>query len=434
MVVFESLQALQGDCLVLRLPAVNGGARTWLIDGGPGSGSRDGWKGAPKVPKVVPWRDVLLPVLGHHDGDPPAPLDLTVCSHIDDDHIEGLRLLVRKAAESILGTQAPVAFERFWFNSLSAILEGNGGSAATSALAGEVGHALMSVGALTQASIAAAVTPPRDTPEAVIQSIGQGRDLESDLTTLGLAGNPPFHGPVCSGVRVAGGDVRIDMGAGVFVTVLGPRAVRLETLRKEWAKAVAEPDAKKRAAVVADYFLPTSELDDAYPNLSSIVLLVEAEGRRLLLTGDALGDDVVASWRDDLGHGAETCPVDILKLPHHGSIRNTTRRLLDTFPADHYVFSANGKYENPDAPTVEAVVATAGGRPITLHFTNGGVVWEKPYTLEKAGADGSRAEVADLGSLKAALEAAYGATFGWNVRTDPACSIRIDLSPKPAGP
>ena len=61
------------------------------------------------------------------------------------------------------------------------------------------------------------------------------------------------------------------------------------------------------------------------PNLSSVVLLVEADGRRVLMTGDARGDQIVdglaeAGYLD----AADRCHVDVLKLPHQGSARNVT--------------------------------------------------------------------------------------------------------------
>jgi beta-lactamase superfamily II metal-dependent hydrolase len=154
------------------------------------------------------------------------------------------------------------------------------------------------------------------------------------------------------------------------VTLIGPLESRVEALRKAWAKALKKPTKKARQAALQELFLPKKELDKSVPNLSSIVVLVEVGGRKLLLTGDAHGDDVVEAWKNlELGVGPVS--IDLLKMPHHGSIRNTTKAFLEFFIADHYVFSANGKYNNPDAPTLEAV-----GK-IVLHFTNEDVTWDE---------------------------------------------------------
>jgi beta-lactamase superfamily II metal-dependent hydrolase len=64
--------------------------------------------------------------------------------------------------------------------------------------------------------------------------------------------------------------------------------------------------------------------------------------------------------------------VDVLKVQHHGSDRNTTRAFFDAITADTYVISANGKYGNPDFDTLKWIVEGARNRqqPITLVATN----------------------------------------------------------------
>jgi len=105
-------------------------------------------------------------------------------------------------------------------------------------------------------------------------------------------------------------------------------------------------------------------------NLSSISMLVAIGERKILLTGDARGDDIVAGWKA-AGHATDK-PVhlDILKIPHHGSNRNITREFLELFPAEHYVISADGKHSNPDVSTLRAMAETLGNRPYIVHFTN----------------------------------------------------------------
>ena len=49
--------------------------------------------------------------------------------------------------------------------------------------------------------------------------------------------------------------------------------------------------------------------------------------------------------------------VDVLKVPHHGSSRNVEEDFFRDVTADHYVISANGKYDNPDAETLKMICA-----------------------------------------------------------------------------
>lgn len=62
--------------------------------------------------------------------------------------------------------------------------------------------------------------------------------------------------------------------------------------------------------------------------------------------------------------------IDVVKLPHHGSIRNVDRDFFERITADHYVFSADGKHHNPDVETLELLTEVRGGAAYTLHFTN----------------------------------------------------------------
>ena len=109
-------------------------------------------------------------------------------------------------------------------------------------------------------------------------------------------------------------------------------------------------------------------------------------------------------------------------MPHHGSIRNTTKAFLEFFVADHYVFSANGKYDNPDAPTIEAFVKMHGKRKIVMHFTNEDVNWKKAYKLEK-----NNKSVRHLEEMLTALHAAYPGPWTANIRSPNDKSVVVKL-------
>ena len=64
--------------------------------------------------------------------------------------------------------------------------------------------------------------------------------------------------------------------------------------------------------------------------------------------------------------------VDVMKVPHHGSARNASRKFFSQVTADVYVFSANGKDGNPDMPTLAWLAQSLkeGGRRARLVATN----------------------------------------------------------------
>lgn len=391
MISFEAVSAKYGDALLVH----DGGSPPeflWLIDGGP-----PGVLDASLMKRLVQ--------LGAPGSAPRVTWGMV--SHIDEDHIAGIeKLLDRLVSATQQSKPKPVTFSRFWFNSFSALVGGSVPSATGAEATPQAVAASLPPGLLASDVHA----------DAIVQSVGQGENVAASLRTLGLADNPPFL-DVVSAPKVLSS--KIDTAQ---ITVLGPRKNRLEALRKAWKKAMAKPDKAAREAALQDLFLPTKSLDKSIPNLSSIVVLAEfPNGASLLLTGDARGDDIVAGWTDANGGETPVKPVSILKAPHHGSERGFTEAFLNTFPARHYVFSADGRDDNPDARVIEAVVKTQDSRDITLHFTNGDIRWSKPYKMETG------ETVRTLDELIKQLRKRQGSRAVYNGRPAEDLSIRIDL-------
>jgi len=87
--------------------------------------------------------------------------------------------------------------------------------------------------------------------------------------------------------------------------------------------------------------LPGSLIDRISDNEQSLVLMVEAAGRRLLLTGDLEGE----SLNRFIAAGPPTC--DLLVAPHHGSDGAGLGRLLKATQADAVVVSGHGGNKLP---------------------------------------------------------------------------------------
>jgi hypothetical protein len=398
MIILEALNALAGDCLLLRYPGPDKKERLWIIDGGPRGDTKK---------NITVWRDVLLPRLKEISPTTPLPVALGMVSHIDDDHINGIQKLTSTLVAARPGQPAAVKFARFWFNSFEKLV-----GPKPSGLSGEAATASLQ-------SLALEALPGAEDEHArlIMQSVGQGNDLAADLGTLNLSGNSPINGFVMA----KKGQQKFSI-EGAKVTIISPLENRLEALRKEWATALKKPTKQARQAALQALFLPAKSLDRSIPNLSSIVVLVEIGRRRLLLTGDAHGGDVVKAWKELGLKGTISTKVDLLKMPHHGSIRNTTEPFLKFFEADHYVFSADGKYDNPDAPTIEALVKMHGNRKIVMHFTNADVSWKKAYKLEK-----NKAKACNLDELLKVLRSAYPGPWSANLRKPADKSVIVQL-------
>jgi beta-lactamase superfamily II metal-dependent hydrolase len=68
----------------------------------------------------------------------------------------------------------------------------------------------------------------------------------------------------------------------------------------------------------------------------------------------------------------ETEPLlfEILKLPHHGSVRDYGPDFFQGVRARHYVISANGRYGNPEDQTLRWLIDSRSDDDFTIWLTN----------------------------------------------------------------
>jgi beta-lactamase superfamily II metal-dependent hydrolase len=379
----EALQAFNGDSLLL-----HGGTAQEpvlvLIDGGP----------------TRTWGRSLKPRLEQLRAER-APggalrIDHPQLSPNDDDHNGGI-VAIGNALVSEQDESKPLSYDvqTLWFNSFDDVV-GNSAeelrSAALDALEGPVGDPR--------------ADEIREAGRAVVASVPNGRTLRDQAEKLGWGHNDPFDGLVA---LPAAGARTIKLG-GMSLTVVAPHAPELEHLAKAWETWLRKAREKADAAAA-----PAEFSDESPYNLSSIVVHAECDGKSMLLTGDARGDHVL-SGLDQAGIAKDGAThVDILKLPHHGSLRNIDPTFFQRITADHYVISANGHDGNPDKETLDMIVASRADDDFEIHLTNDETD------------DDSQVELVQHVSAFLADQQASGRQFRVSARKDPALSLRIDL-------
>lgn len=232
---------------------------------------------------------------------------------------------------------------------------------------------------------------------AVISSIGQSDTLHELIRDLDWPVNLPF----ISLVRAGGPDNKLVQYDGLDLTVVAPNADQLKKLRREWPSDIRTLARREE------------DPDDSPFNLSSIVCLLEADGKRALMTGDALGSDVLKALETArLLDPNASLDLDLLKVPHHGSSRNATAEFFKRLPAKHYVISGDGKYGNPDLATLKMLLDARPDDDFTLHLTYRDLI-------EPAGS-------APIEYLEA--EKRDGRDFGLEFRADDALSLSVSLA------
>ena len=344
----EALEAKHGDSLLLHYGTL-ANPKLIVIDGGPGG-----------VFKAT--LEPRLKEIHANRGSAILEIRLLMVSHIDDDHITGIVQLAKELRD-LQDQHATLPYDilTLWHNSFDDI----------------VGAAGPTVAALLRA---AAFSPRTADGAAIVASVPQGRQLRLDADKLAINMNSGFDDLIRFEPAAP---KSLKISADLTFRVLGPRKPELDRLEAKWHKDVAaflakKKKKKKKAGGGSDASLTGAELqalaaefvDKSVHNLSSLVVLAQLDGKRMLLTGDARGDFILDSLRDAGLIKNGKCAIDILKVPHHGSVRNTAPVFFKTIVADHYVFSANGRDGNPDPATFDLLFNARPSGTYHLWLTN----------------------------------------------------------------
>jgi ribonuclease BN (tRNA processing enzyme) len=291
-----------------------------------------------------------------------SSLDLVILSHVDNDHIIGLLDMLSDIQEQRGNSvQEILSIAGLWHNSFTDTIEDNAGSIQSRlrmllANAGSAGGQVMSAA------------------EMALSGIGEGRQLRLSASALSIPINPNFARDLIS-VDDAPNPISI---GNLSLRIVGPTRDNLENLRREW---IAWLDKHEDIILSEEEPFIAAMADRSIPNLSSIMILAEADGgKKILFTGDGRGDHLLQGLQKaGLLADNSRLHVDVLKVPHHGSDRNVNKMFFKKITADKYLISANGKHGNPDLSTLIWIVESAREqqRPIEIIVTN------ETYTTEQ---------------------------------------------------
>jgi len=314
------LPAFNGDCILISFK-YEGSNRNILIDGG--------------IPRT--YQRHLKPELDKliNKGE---KIDLLIVTHIDDDHIGGIKELYQDTAFK------KDFINEIWFNS------GN----------------LLSDHYNSEKENDRAVEIIMD--DQTKMSVGQGVTLEKALKSE--KGNW-----VQDLIRVSGNKINF---LGLLITVLSPNEEKLKRLHEHWE---IETDKKVKMSEDHDDFdISISELikrsfieDKSVPNGSSIAVLIEEQNKAVLLLGDAHPSIVIDSLeRNGLASEENKLKLDLVKVSHHASKGNTSPKLLDLIESNKFVISTDGsKHGLPDKEAIARIIASQPHS--TIYFNYDGI-------------------------------------------------------------
>ncbi len=357
MITIEMLPAAHGDCLWIEYGSCDEIHRI-LIDGGP----------AHTYPALRE-RILQLPADQRH-------FELLVVTHIDCDHIDGIVRLLQDA--EVLNC----CFERIWFNGREQLNE-------VPDVAGE------ELGAQQGEYLSLLIA------DYEARSGEQVWNKGFDVPYIAL-GKPGDALPVID-----------DLPGGISLTLLSPTQERLLALKDHWDSELDKSNllsgdetqlrrrlAESRSLRPLGDVLGDEETADEIPELpaengsdtelalddelggdktfgsdnsiangSSIALLLEYDGDRFLLAGDAW-PSVLQSAIDQLVSADQRLDLTVFKLPHHGSVANVNEDLLDHLACKHYMVSTSGAvFRHPHEKAIELLLTHHHGRgKPRLHF------------------------------------------------------------------
>ncbi len=170
-----------------------------------------------------------------------------------------------------------------------------------------------------------------------------------------------YNGAWPDGQGTEGAPGRLDQMAWREPETAGPSP---QTARQR-SQAVGQRLAQELANAALELALSV-EKDATPPNPASLVLLVEEGGKRLLLSGDA-GDETLLAYLEAAGLLDDNgrIEVDVLKVPHHGAHNSFSKGFVERVRAEHYIFCGDGEHHNPEPTVVAGYVEAAKGRPLS---------------------------------------------------------------------
>lgn len=350
-------RARKGDCLLLHFGSEDEPGLV-LIDGGPSQVYAAHLK--PRLEEIRTARRLAR--------TEPLFVDVLMVSHVDADHIQGILDLTRELTE-LTNERRPLPMKvlSLWHNSFDEII-GRDGSEVREHVTAAFPGASISGELPPDLGLVAIEDETLDDGDVVdtykvLSSVPQGHRLRLDAKRLDIERNLEFGGAL---IRAGQPGSPVEIGSGLRLTIVGPMQPELDRLQRKhdlWLEKLRE-----RGLTPAEAF--AAYVDRSVANLSSIVALVECDGSSMLLTGDARGDKILEGLEliGRLEPGGKV-HVGVLKVPHHGSVRNLEKDLFQRITADHYVFSGNGEHGNPEREALEMLFQARPDAHFTVHLT-----------------------------------------------------------------
>ena len=242
-------------------------------------------------------------------------------------------------------------------------------------------------------------TPASDNKDGSIDiSVNQGISLGGYLLKDNYNWNGYFNN---NAVKCEEGIKEIDFMKGIKIILLSPNKDKLNKLSKIWLKElkdnynlknisdeefwddayeyymqylkgddceasdiayskVTEKNIKKWALI--------EESDSSKPNGATISFIIEYKGDKLLFLGDA-HENIIYESLKTLKDDCYELDFKVVKLAHHGSNKNISRRLIELINTRKYLISTDGiRHDHPDMEAISKILTKSTKKEKELIF------------------------------------------------------------------
>jgi len=304
----ELLDVGDGDAIVLVLEKENKKLLV-VIDGGDTSY-------ASKVCEFVSNRCIELKKQGP---------DLVICTHYDSDHIAGMLKIVEHFQKNIgmIWVHQPTNFIEESFKPVTELLENT------------IVHSVI---AENLKIIGLSQTDPDQKFNILLESIKQVENLVDLITKYKIPTKEPFA-------------QECDYQGWEEIKILGPsrdyynslfkRTTLPDFFAEEYRMLLSESVKVVKKLVANPCSLLETNPKTSVTNRASVVIRIDVGTKKLLFTGDAGLD----SFETLIGYPNSIRNMEFLKIPHHGSINNITKELIEIINPKR-AFNSGDKYEN----------------------------------------------------------------------------------------
>ncbi len=316
-------------------------------------------------------------------------LDLVIATHIDRDHIGGIKKLLKENGKADAPEVIPIG--EIWFNGFKNV----------PAIKKKPGDNSLAMQWRLQTMAANNCEEIENGTENI--SYQDGNCLADLINENRYSWNKAFSeikttDAININVGVVARDVRMKVEYGkIHITVLNPTIEDLDNLGREWIDVLKQSckgdftiqDNHLFSSAFEGYFLFDKDYnsycenvsfytekeinwiieadekdaarDRSLQNQSSIAILIEYEGKTLLFPGDCAIEKILDYQSND-SSGCLPESIDVVKLPHHGSGKSNLKNFIRKYAVGYYLLSSDGSYGHPSKMIIGNIICNAKGK------------------------------------------------------------------------